>query len=147
MSTDPLEPLKNHKDPSAHAVLMDYHAGQIKGALPDGGKQGQAVKWILDNGFSLDDAKACYDWVATWCETPNWAIVKSKIGGWATKDNRTSPNGNGHKPQVEIGPFGMEFIPKPFTAEDAIRLSPGKNPDDVRANFEGSLDWKDVRCL
>lgn len=69
---------------------------------------------------------------------------------WYAHGGPTPRNGhtpNGHKPKVELDPFGEPWIPKPFTAEDAILRSPGKNPDDVRANFEGRLEWKDVRCL
>jgi len=67
---------------------------------------------------------------------------------WYAHGGPTGRNGtstNGHKPKVELDPFGEPWIPKPFTAEDAILRSPGKNPDDVRANFEGRLEWKDVR--
>lgn len=68
---------------------------------------------------------------------------------WYAHGGPTGRNGqpqNGHKPKVELDPFGEPWTPKPFTAEDAIHYSPDKNPDDVRANFEGRLAWEDVRC-
>lgn len=71
---------------------------------------------------------------------------------WYAKGGPTGRSGqptNGHKPQVELDPFGEPFVRRDFTAEDAIRLSPGKNPDDVRANFINpeAMPWEKVRCL
>lgn len=86
-SPDPLvEPLEEPlREPSAHASLLAYHSKRI-GKIPDGAAQAGAVKWILDAGFTVEQATACYDFQLTedWRKgNVSWLTVKSKIGSWA----------------------------------------------------------------
>lgn len=83
----------------------------------------------LERGYNTRSLK----WLTEWF--PN---------GGPTGRNIVPQNGN--TPKVEYDPFGEPWIPKPFTAEDAIIRCPDKNPDDIRAHFEDRLEWKDVRC-
>lgn len=85
-SPDPLEePLEEpSREPTAHASLMAYHSRRI-GKIPDGAAQAGAVKWILDAGFSVEQATACYDFQLTegWRNgNVSWLTVKPKVGGW-----------------------------------------------------------------
>lgn len=83
VSTDPLEPSLEKKK-TAHACLLDYHARRI-GKIPDGAAQAGAVKWILDAGFSAEQAKGCYDFQLSedWRRgNVSWLTVKTRIGSW-----------------------------------------------------------------
>jgi hypothetical protein len=64
---------------------MDFLASRI-GGIPNGAAQGAAVKWILDHGFSVEQAIACYEFQLTepWRNgMADWLSVKSKIGIWS----------------------------------------------------------------
>lgn len=85
--------IKEKKETPAFAVLMKHHADRV-GSILDGGKQGSAIKRILSAGVSVDDAVACYEWVTTWSDAPDWATVQGKITPWLAKRN-----GNGAQPK------------------------------------------------
>lgn len=73
------------KDLAAHAALMDFHSKRI-GKIPDGAAQGAAAKWILKNGFSVEQATGCYEFQLgeEWRHgMVSWLTVKGKVGAWA----------------------------------------------------------------
>lgn len=147
-NSDTQKKRKEKKETSpAYAELIAHHAGFLDGPIPDPGAQGKAVNGLLEN-YTPQECKDYYAHLRgeKWRTSPvTWLTVKRGIADWLAR-GRNGNSQNGHKPKVETDPFGEPWIPKPFTAEDAIFYSPDKNPDDVRANFEGRLAWEDVRC-
>lgn len=87
---------KEKKESSAHALLMDFHFKRI-GKIPDGKAQGGAAKWILDSGFSSDQAIGCYEFQLSedWRRgMVSWLTVKTKIGAWVASRRQL---GNGRR--------------------------------------------------
>lgn len=97
MSTEPLEPSIEPKEPTPHSRLIAFHADRIT-HVPDGGAQGAAVKWLLAR-YSPEQCVACYRFQLTepWRKGDvSWLTVKQKIGTFlATK------SGNGSRSYVD----------------------------------------------
>lgn len=89
------EPLEEDKEPTAHARLMNFLSLKI-GPIPNGAKEGKAIKWLLENGYDPGQCEACFvslaaeDWRTS---AVTWVTVKSNIGAWLTR------NQNGHRPK------------------------------------------------
>lgn len=89
---------KEKKEISGFALLMDFHSKRI-GKIPDGKAQGGAAKWILESGFSPEQAIGCYEFLLTekWLNgLVSWLTVKSKVGAWVATQKQ-----NGHAPKVD----------------------------------------------
>lgn len=94
-SPDPLEEPSEEppREPSAHAFLLAHHANRI-GKIPDGAAQAGAVKWILDAGFSVEQATGCYNFQLTeeWRKgNVSWLTVKTRIGSWCASQPKERP--------------------------------------------------------
>lgn len=75
------------KEPSAHAELLKFLELKI-GPISNAGKQGKAIKWLLDHSYEVDQCKRCYLDLAseTWrTQAVDWATVQSQIGAWLVK--------------------------------------------------------------
>jgi hypothetical protein len=73
--------------PSPHSRLMAFLSTEC-GKYTDGGRQGKAVKWLLDNGFTPDQCEACLKDLLTqqWRNTrPSWLTVQNEIAFWLKK--------------------------------------------------------------
>lgn len=101
---------QENKEPSPHARLMDHL--QIRyGPIANGGKEGKAVKWLLEH-YSVDECIRCFDYLTNeWTAQVSWTHVASHIGAFIGR--QFNGNGNGHKP----------------TASE-------KRVDQLRSNFE-----------
>lgn len=90
------EPLKKNteeeekKEPSAHALLMDFHNDHLAGPIPDAAAQGGALKWLLVS-YAPTVLRECYEYQLGegWRSKVSWLTVKTDIGNWITR------NGNG----------------------------------------------------
>jgi hypothetical protein len=89
------EPSKEDKEPTAHTRLMNFLSLKI-GPIPNGAKEGKAIKWLLENGYDPGQCEACFvslaadDWRTS---AVTWVTVKANIGAWLARDS------NGHKPK------------------------------------------------
>lgn len=88
---------KEEKIPSAHAELVRFLEIKI-GVIPNPGKEGKAIKWLLDHGYEVEQCKRCYEFLAaeTWrTSAVDWVTVQSQIGAWLQKGetNGTSQPG------------------------------------------------------
>lgn len=99
---EPIEEGTNEeKDPSAHARLFNFLSKRI-GPIPNGGKEGKAIKWLLDNGYEPEQCEACFEFLVSedWRTTAvTWTTVKSQIGAWLLRTS-TGGNGLGSRPQT-----------------------------------------------
>lgn len=87
------EPSEEKKEPTAHARLMNFLSLKI-GPIPNGAKEGKAIKWLLESGYEPKQCEACFDFLASedWrTAAVTWVTVKANIGAWLGK------NTNGHK--------------------------------------------------
>lgn len=68
---------------TAYHELIKYLYETI-GPISDGAAQGEAIKWLLTNGFSIADCKACLDdQKRTWKQGRiSWLSVKTHISSW-----------------------------------------------------------------
>jgi hypothetical protein len=76
-----------------NSELMKFHYEHLKGhRISDGGAQGSAIKWLLDNGYSLPVLKECYEslFAEKWRSNVSWLTVRKEIGPWITRGNRTA---------------------------------------------------------
>jgi hypothetical protein len=72
------------KETSAHAEFFRFLELKI-GPIPNGGKQGKAIKWLIDHGYEFEQCKRCYESLATedWrTNAVDWVTVQSQIGAW-----------------------------------------------------------------
>ena len=82
------------------------------GPIPDGKAQGAAAKWLLENGYSVEESLAYFDHLLTDPKRDHrisLLTVKSGIGTYRAKK----------KPQT---PFKLIDTSAVFTSEDAIEL-------------------------
>lgn len=72
------------KEPSAHAELIKFLETKT-GPIANPGKQGKAIKWLLDHGHDVAQIESCYEDLAaeTWRTTAvDFSTVQSQIGAW-----------------------------------------------------------------
>ena len=77
----------SNKEPSAFAEFMKFLSGKI-GAIPNPGKEGKAIQWLLANGYDFEQCCRCYEFLKAqhWrTATITWTTVKAEIGGWLSK--------------------------------------------------------------
>lgn len=91
----------NKKEPSAHAELFEFLELKI-GVIPNPGKEGKAIKWLLDHGYEVEQCKRCYEFLAAeiWrTNAVDWVTVQSQIGAWLVKGETNGSNQTG-RPQT-----------------------------------------------
>lgn len=79
--------LKKEKEPSAFAEFMKFLSHKI-GPIPNPGKEGKAIAWLIENGYDFVKCRECYESLAgeAWrTSTVTWTTVKAEIGGWLSK--------------------------------------------------------------
>lgn len=84
---------KEEEEVTAHTRLMKFLSLKI-GPIPNGPKEGKAIKWLLENGYDVDQCQRCFESLAAeeWrTSTVSWVTVKANIGAWLAR------NGNGSK--------------------------------------------------
>jgi hypothetical protein len=91
------EPIRKERqeeeEPTAHSRLMNFLSLKI-GPIPNGAKEGKAIKWLLENGYDPVQCEACFEYLASegWrTSAVTWVTVKASIGAWLAR------NGNGRK--------------------------------------------------
>lgn len=75
------------KENSAFAGLMNFLSRKI-GPIPNPGKEGKAISWLIDNGYDAAQCEDCYEFLAAqpWrTSAVTWTTVKAEIGGWLSK--------------------------------------------------------------
>jgi hypothetical protein len=85
---------EEEKEPSAHARLMDFLCRKI-GPIPNGAKEGKAIKWLLANGYEPSQCEACFEFLVAqeWrTSSVSWVTVKSEIGAWLARSNKDGSN-------------------------------------------------------
>lgn len=94
------EPKKKNQEEvrelSAHSRLMDFLATKI-GHIPNGAKEGKAIKWLLTHGYDPLQCEQCFESLASedWrTSAVTWTTVQSQIGAWL---NRRNGNGTNQK--------------------------------------------------
>jgi uncharacterized protein YdaU (DUF1376 family) len=78
---------KKEKEHSAFAEFMRFLSRKI-GPIPNGAKEGKAIKWLTENGYDFALCCECYEFLAgeKWrTATVTWTTVKAEIGGWLSK--------------------------------------------------------------
>lgn len=78
---------KEKKEPSAFAEFMKFLSHKI-GPIPNGGKEGKAINWLVDNGYDFVVCCDCWEHLNadSWrTSTVTWTTVKAEIGGWLAK--------------------------------------------------------------
>lgn len=85
-------PTVDQKRGNDHRELMKFHFDHIKGPIADGGAQGQALKFLLDN-YAPEVVRKCYEYQLTegWRGRVSWLSVKSDIGGWLARNGKETP--------------------------------------------------------
>jgi len=123
------EPIKKNqeekKELSAHVRLMDFLSSKI-GPIPNGAKEGKAIKWLLSNGYDPVQCEACYEALASedWrTSSVTWTTVMSNIGAWLGR-----ANGNGHRQRETASQRNVRNIKE--SLEYAERLSQQSCQDD-----------------
>lgn len=111
------EPKEQEVNPlSPHARLMDFL--QVKyGPIASGGKEGRAVKWLLDHGYDPAQCEQCFEFLAAqeWRTIQvSWVTVQTNIGLFLNGNGNGHGN-NGHKPsaserRVDQLKSNIEFI-------------------------------------
>lgn len=99
------------KEPSAFAGMMKFLSLKI-GPIPNGAKEGKAIKWLIESGYDPAQCEACYEFLAaqSWrTAAVTWTTVKAEIGGWLAK---SKTHENGHKKSI------------PYTLNDAKEVCP-----------------------
>lgn len=82
--------------PSEHKTLMAYLHEQF-GPYADGKAQGEAVRWLLEQKYSVEDCKACLGAIADWDRGRiSWLTVQKHIATWKHRGT-SAPNGNGQR--------------------------------------------------
>jgi hypothetical protein len=74
-----------------HRELMRFHSEHLNGqAISDGGAQGAAIKWLLDNNYSVVVLKDCYEALLAdgWRSNVSWTTVRKEIAGWVVRGRR-----------------------------------------------------------
>lgn len=97
------------------SILMKHHADRI-GAIPDGGKQGKAIKWLLTHGYTAKQAIGCYQELLLdeWRDIIDWQTVQKNIGQRQDKKRRLNSNGSDKKQHSEnstAAAAGYKFKP------------------------------------
>jgi hypothetical protein len=97
------EPIKKNpeeiREPSAHSRLMDFLSLKI-GHIPNGAKEGKAVKWLISHGYDPVQCEDCYEFLAaeTWrTSAVTWTTVQSNIGSWLARRNNGTNKPNGYQ--------------------------------------------------
>lgn len=82
--------------PSAHQQVMDWYQETLGYKIPNGGQEGKAVKWLLNEGYSLEDIQKCYTHLKSqhfWeGKHLSLQVVKREIGAWKQWKGKS----NGH---------------------------------------------------
>lgn len=106
MSADP-KPLNDHQ-----RLLKGLH--DLTGPISDGKAQGQAAKWLIENGYTVEESLTCLQHLI---DDPRWKerdhkvslqTVKSYIGTWRARKKEP--------PRVQVDDS------QPFTKEEAERF-------------------------
>ena len=75
--------------------MMEFYGDKIKAKIPNHAAQGQAVKWLLQQGgYTPDECEACLvDQFENWTKgSPSWLTVKAHIAAWKLrKENPVQP--------------------------------------------------------
>jgi len=85
---------KKAKEPSAFAEFMKFLSLKI-GPIPNPGKEGKAISWLIENGYDFLKCRDCYESLAgeSWrTATVTWTTVKAEIGGWVSKGGTNGSN-------------------------------------------------------
>lgn len=100
-----------------HQKIMDAYASALAYPIRDGAKEGNAAKWLVNNGYTPEQVQACYAHLKVQAfyakQHLSLQTVASQIGAYLQSKNgnpnakllRQSINGTGErKPQVEADP-------------------------------------------
>ncbi len=82
------------KEHSAFAEFMKFLSHKI-GPIPNGGKEGKAINWLVENGYDFAVCCQCWEFLSaqTWRTTAvTWTTVKAEIGGWLAKGKSNGTN-------------------------------------------------------
>lgn len=77
---------------SPHTAVMAWYREELGYQIPNGGKEGAALKWLLNHDYTLDQIRGCYRSLK---QQPFYSdrhlslqTVKEQIGPWCQKQTR-----------------------------------------------------------
>lgn len=92
------------KPPTDFQLLMKALADRT-GAIRDGAAQGDAINWLLKNGYSVDESIRCLDSLLAddWRKRrESWLTVAKEIGTWKVKRNTHVPQVGKYDPSAPV---------------------------------------------